>query len=379
MASKDFEKTTKYGSEIGWRRGQAWLALWLALCWVAMAFPANAQWQKFITFVVPGSPCENSFSVCTDPVAINPRGTVTGMYPDANGALHGFLRSPEGTIKTFDAPGAACPGANSVCTEPKGINPEGAIAGYYCDAVTCHGFLRAPDGTVTGFDPPGSVYTFAPWGGINPAGVITGSYFDANFLGHGFLRAWNGTFASIDAPGAANGTFPTAISLAGVVAGIYVDASFVYHGFLRAPDGNITTFDPKGSTSTTTTGINAAGVVSGYYTNVGSNGFVSGPHGFLRSRDGTITVFDPPGATQTYVSGIDQAGAAAGWFFDGTTSNGAPVSHNFLRAHDGSFTVFDPPGKPAGALTEATAINAEGVITGWYGNGTTILGYLRIP
>jgi hypothetical protein len=46
--------------------------------------------------------------------------------------------------------------------------------------------VRARDGTFTTFDPPGSTGTSASV--INPAGVITGSYSDANGAGHGFLR-----------------------------------------------------------------------------------------------------------------------------------------------------------------------------------------------
>jgi hypothetical protein len=49
-----------------------------------------------------------------------------------------------------------------------------------------HGFLRAPDGTITTFDPPGAVHGTFP-AGINPAGAITGSYTDANGFSHGFL------------------------------------------------------------------------------------------------------------------------------------------------------------------------------------------------
>jgi hypothetical protein len=75
-----------------------------------------------------------------------------------------------------------------------GINPAGAITGYYNECQTyCpnHGFLRAPNGKFTTFDPPGSQITTSP-SAINPSGAITGSYYDANyfvnFLQHGFLR-----------------------------------------------------------------------------------------------------------------------------------------------------------------------------------------------
>jgi hypothetical protein len=97
-------------------------------------------------------------------------------------ALNRFLRARDGTFPTFDPPGAIR------ATVPVGINPAGAIAGWYLTLSNVyHGFLRAPDGTFTTFDPPGSVETDPS--GINPAGVITGYYLDANFVAHGFLRS----------------------------------------------------------------------------------------------------------------------------------------------------------------------------------------------
>jgi hypothetical protein len=95
--------------------------------------------------------------------------------------LHGFLRTPDGTITTFDVPGAAGTRGNS-------INPAGEITGTYFDeSFVTHGFLRARDGTFTTFDPPGSLTTTPS--GINPAGAITGYYQDSTrFNFHGFVR-----------------------------------------------------------------------------------------------------------------------------------------------------------------------------------------------
>ena len=35
--------------------------------------------------------------------AINPAGTISGRYADAGGAIHAIVRTPDGTISTFDA------------------------------------------------------------------------------------------------------------------------------------------------------------------------------------------------------------------------------------------------------------------------------------
>jgi hypothetical protein len=57
---------------------------------------------------------------------INPSDTVTGLYADANLALHGFLRAADGTITTFDVPGAGTSFFQG--TQPLGINPERTTA-----------------------------------------------------------------------------------------------------------------------------------------------------------------------------------------------------------------------------------------------------------
>ena len=331
---------------------------------------AAAKAATYVVFDVPGSTCEGFFPFCTTPVAINPAKTVTGFYADTNGALHGFVRASDGTITTFDGPGATCVSplvGSFTCTVPVGINPAGTITGFYCDAVTCHSFLRAPDGTFTPFDPPGSVLAAAflpPAGGINPAGAITGGYADVNFQFHGFLRAPDGTFTAFDSPGAVNGTFPSAINPAGTITGNYEDANFVSHGFVRATDGTITTFDLPGSSFTVVTSITPAGAIVGSY----QDAITLFVHGFLRAADGTFTTFDPPGSIQTGVSAINAAGEIVG----------NALGHGFLRAKDGAFTVFEPPGAVTG-FTNALAINPAGVITGWYCSTITCQGFLRIP
>jgi hypothetical protein len=106
---------------------------------------------------------------------------ITGNYTDANSVYpHGFIRSRDGALETFDVPGATY-------TIPTGINPAGAIAGVYADAnVVNHGFIRSRNGAFITFDPPDSVDTFPT--SINTVGVIVGNYHKASGIEHGFLR-----------------------------------------------------------------------------------------------------------------------------------------------------------------------------------------------
>lgn len=81
------------------------------------------------------------------------------------------------------------------------------------------------------------------------------------------MLSQNGQFTTFD-PQGSTGTYPSSgcgIAPNGAIAGSYTDANGVYHGFVRAGNGQITTFDPQGSQSTLVAGINAGGVVTGYY------------------------------------------------------------------------------------------------------------------
>jgi len=145
--------------------------------------PSGHSHPTFITFDPPGS-------TSTIPSAITPTGAVIGSYNDASKTTHGFVRSRDGTISTFDGP------SDIFGTQAYGINSAGAITGWYCDLVNCHGFLRPRNGTFTAFDVPGAVFGTFPVG-INEAGVITGSWCDkANC--HSFVRVVNGSFTTFD-------------------------------------------------------------------------------------------------------------------------------------------------------------------------------------
>jgi len=230
---------------------------------VGSVLDQNAVWHAFLrkrdgtfkTFSAPGG-CDTSFSTSgctgTGALSINVSGTISGGYADNNLVLHGLVRSPEGKLTTFDAPGAgAVPGSYQGtscvdCAAP--LNQFGVIAGYYIDAnYVVHGFLRSPRGEIRTFDAPPDAGSFG-FGcsgacplGLNDSGAITGSYQDANNVWHGFVRSPEGKFTTFDAPGAdntpglGNGTFPVSINEQGAIAGFYLDKNEVNHGFLRLP------------------------------------------------------------------------------------------------------------------------------------------------
>ena len=199
------------------------------------------------TFDAPGAGTTGSFPG-TYAVGINPEGTIAGMYTDANNGSHGFLRASDGTFTTFDPPGRIAIFAPFSFGQNLYINPDGAITGTYFESISGNPFggnfrvfVRTPDGTITTFDaatyPPCCIWSFPS--GITPAGAITGSFNDGFIINHGFLRANDGTVTTFDVPGAGasanQGTAPLGINPAGVITGLYIDANRVSHGFLLLP------------------------------------------------------------------------------------------------------------------------------------------------
>jgi hypothetical protein len=204
----------------------------------------------FVTFVGPGSCASGTPAGCFGSAAtyIDLFGGIVGGFEDSSGnfVAHGLIRSPEGRLTTFDAPGAGtglyqgtgCPGCNF------GGNRWGAIAGTYTDANNVfHGFLRGPEGKFITFEVTGAgtgsyqgtgCFSDCPVG-LNDQGEITGSYWDSNNVQHGFLRTPDGASVTVDPPGSA-GTQPESINNSGAIVGYYLDASNVYHGFLRTKE-----------------------------------------------------------------------------------------------------------------------------------------------
>src|SRR5579884_1154048 len=86
----------------------------------------------------------------------------------------------------------------------------------------------------TVFDPPGSKVTYAT--SINPAGTVTGYYFDAANTYHSYLRDAKGQITVFDPPGSSN-SFANSINPAGSIAGEYQDAYYAMRGFVRDADG----------------------------------------------------------------------------------------------------------------------------------------------
>jgi hypothetical protein len=172
----------------------------------------------------------------TEPTSINDGGTIVGVCEDPTigsmyGAAHVFMLWPNGTYTKFDAPGNIEGGFGLGPI----INDANNIVGNYLDAQShSHGFLRTPDGLIRTIDYPGTNYTTIV--GIDRAGEIAGGYLDSSGNNHGFVRSSTGRFTQIDFPGATVAdTSVLAIGIHGELIGTWTDRSGPEHGFVRLP------------------------------------------------------------------------------------------------------------------------------------------------
>jgi hypothetical protein len=387
-------------------RGTKARTIYLGFCALGMAIAANAGEPRIITFDAPGAGATPNtyqgtgcYSDCS--VLINNFGVIAGTYLDANNVYHGFVRSPEGRITSFDSPGADTTPGDFGGTYPNGINDAGAITGYYADASGgAHGFLRSPEGTFTTFDVKGGTSGTTFPIALNLEGAVVGYYLNQDNVFRPFLRRLDDTFASWTVPGEcdaspATGCYGSAafgINLFGTVSGGFEDNSgnFVDHGLLRNADGKLTQFSVSGAGTGAYQGTGCPGCSHP----INLFGFNAGPyidgnnvtHGYLRSPWGEITTFDPPGEGASGLGcsadcsmGLNDWGAITGYYLDASN-----VYHGFVRSPEGWFITFEAPGADTTTNdfngTFPVSINDEGAVTGYYIDANNVLhGFLLLP
>lgn len=313
---------------------------------VSAAIGRAAEAATIVVFDPPGSGG-------TYPFDIDDKGTIAGGWFDVGVDVgEGFIRTSDGVITTF-----AKGGDHPKETAAYGINDKGEATGYDRQHGGLWGFIRTPGGKIRSFQAQsGRGYTYPV--GINRFGVIAGTWTKPHDKDHGFVRTRDGTITLFDAPDDVNGTDPTGINTGGSIVGTYEDADGGGHGFLRTSDGTIATFDAaKDAILTVAEGLNDAGTTTGFY-------FDSSEvyHDFVRTADGMVTTFDPSGALATYAMSINNNGAITGSYVDG-----GYATHGFVRSPDGTMKTFDPPGS---AGTNPSRINSKGDITGTFYDGS---------
>lgn len=163
---------------------------------------SSGQWHGFLrdrhgsisTFDVPGYTDTGIGNFGGHAISMNAEGDIAGSYnqttdPEDYPVLDGFLRHHDGTFDTFYA--ADYPPC-CIWTFPTALNADKTIAGYLNDGYSInHGFVRTRDGNVTLFDAPGAgtgEFQGTVVVGMTPYRVIVGYYIDSGGLTHGYLR-----------------------------------------------------------------------------------------------------------------------------------------------------------------------------------------------
>ena len=143
-------------------------------------------------------------------------------------------RASDGTITTFDAPGAYI--SLGFGTQPTDINADGVVVGNVLAIAAptdYQSFVRDAAGNFSVFNPPGVGPDGSTASGISESGVVVGSFTDP-YTRHGYIHNSDGNIVVIDDPqAAAVETVVNGINSAGAVVGFWFDSARAWHGFAR--------------------------------------------------------------------------------------------------------------------------------------------------
>ncbi len=211
--------------------------------------PGRYSPGAYFTIKYPGA-------TATDASGINKFGQIVGYYTDAHGISHGFV-DVAGKFRTFNDPDAGTKSGQG--TQGSGINDSGTIVGGFSDARGLErGFVDVA-GKFTTLNGPtiggGTSYAYANF--INDAGTVSGIYGTRDGTSYGFTYR-DGRYTTLVDPHAreappvttlvpwwvSSGTAGLGINSAGVIVGTYSDANGVLHGFIDVA-GRFTTFDGR--------------------------------------------------------------------------------------------------------------------------------------
>jgi len=227
---------------------------------------------------------------------INDAGTIVGQYIDASGNGHGFVVSGK-TYTTIDYPGATDSSAQA-------INDQGQIVGSSFSGSNFFGWIcDTRTGEFQQVSYPGATDSVPL--AINNSGTVAGDYQilqGNNTSNYGFEEVGS-QYTSISAPGA-QGTAITGVSSDGVLVGyaggvIYEDFS-LYDGIFRPLRVSRTQAFVNGINP------NATSVAGQYFLDEHTAGFVYAKNNFQ------TLLF--PNAKSTFAFGVNASGVVVGYF-----------------------------------------------------------------
>ncbi len=301
----------------------------------------------------------------TLPMSIDTAGDVAGGFTDANGVAHGFVRAAsDGTITTYDAPNAGTSGASPVPpgTIATSVNTSGVITGVYKDANgVAHGFLRSTDGTIAGFDEPDagtSGIAPAPSGtygmSISDSGVVAGSYSDASGVVHGFVYTPGQPQTATPTFSPVAGTYYTAqtVSISDTTTG----ALIYYTTDGTTPTTSSTVYSGPISVPSTVT-IEAIAAATGY-----ANSVVATATYTISAPPAAAPTFSPSAGTYTSAQTVTLSDTTQGATIYYTTNGTTPTTSS--TAYSGPITVSST--ETIEAIAAASGYSNSAVATATY-------------
>ncbi len=300
----------------------------------------------------------------TLPMSIDTAGDVAGGFTDANGVAHGFVRAAsDGTITTFDAPNAGTSGASPVPpgTIATSVNTSGVITGAYKDANgVAHGFLRSIDGTIASFDEPDagtSGIAPVPSGtygmSINDSGVVAGAYSDASGVVHGFVYTPGQPQTATPTFDPAAGTYYTAqtVSISDTTTG----AVIYYTTDGTTPTTSSTAYSSPIPVPSTLT-IEAIAVATGY-----ANSEVATATYTISAPPAAAPTFSPSAGTYTSAQTVTLSDTTQGATIYYTTNGTTPTTSSTV--YSGPITVSSTETIEAMALASGYSNSAVATAT----------------
>jgi hypothetical protein len=300
-------------------------------CAALLVSAAGAAHAQFINIVDQVNP------TFTQALGINNADQIVG-YGNTT-IFNGFtltLPPVAGNFTRLNFPGAD--GGTQVIGISNGASPT--TVGFYVKGGATNGFANTggQGGTFTTLDATG--FAFTQLLGINHNGNTAAGYWTTDAAGAtgqiaGTVTPMFGgaTFTNINHLLPANtNSQATGVNDAGVVSGFYQEgpnASPVFTAFSDTA-GKITSFMVPGSVSTQALGINDRGWIVGDYTVAGGDMF-----GFL-DKGGVFTTLDPFGSTAVTANGINDNGNVVGFYVNAAGTSG------FVSMRLGSTPIPEP-------------------------------------
>jgi hypothetical protein len=252
-------------------------------------------------------------------LGINTHNTISGYFGSgaAGHPNQGYTIAPpygQANYTSENFPG-------SVQTQVVGLNNKGDTVGFWANSAGSNfGFVEW-NGSFTSYRDPLTSNTTPSMNqllGINDSGIAVGFYVRGGVAYPDELNQATGVFTTIKHVGIGKNSFATGINDAGDIVGYTMGTTSTYGWLLKG--GHVTTFQFPGSLPTLAFGINKNDTVVGSFTDSAGD-----THGFvLKDPTGPVSHWiqiDDPNALNTpgdgtTVNGINNAGDLVGFYTD---------------------------------------------------------------